>query len=76
MTQDELWSSKYQEILDWMKANKRNPSKHRIEEHDYINWIKYNRKIIKAGKMKEDRLPLFNQLLSLMEEYKRVNQWQ
>ena len=69
MTQDELWSSKYQEILDWMKANKRNPSKHRIEEHDYINWIKYNRKIIKAGKMKEDRLPLFNQLLSLMEEY-------
>lgn len=59
-----------------MKANKRNPSKHRIEEHDYINWIKYNRKIIKAGKMKEDRLPLFNQLLSLMEEYKRVNQWQ
>ena len=76
MTQDELWSSKYQEILDWMKANKRNPSKHRIEEHDYINWVKYNRKIIKAGKMKEDRLPLFNQLLSLMEEYKRVNQWQ
>lgn len=56
MIQDELWNSKYQEILDWMKTNKRNPSKHRIEEHDYLNWIKYNPKIMKAGKMKEDRL--------------------
>ena len=73
MTQDESWLSRYHEILDWMKANKKNPSKHRIEEHDYLNWIKYNRKMMKAGKMKEVRIPLFNQILVLFEENKKVN---
>ena len=75
MTQNELWNVKYQEILDWIRDNKRNPSKHHIEEHDFVNWIKYNRKIMKVGKMKLDRIPLFNQLLLIIEENKRVNQW-
>ena len=30
-------------------ANKRNPSKHRIEEHDMLNWVKANRKRMNAG---------------------------
>lgn len=76
MTQNELWLTKYYEILDWMNANKRNPSKYHIEEHDYLNWIKYNRKLIKAGKMKEVRMALFEDLLSLSEEYKRINQYE
>lgn len=35
-----------------MKTNKRNPSKHRIEEHDYLNHIKYNPKIMKVEKQR------------------------
>ncbi len=33
MTQDELWISKYNEVMDFMEKNHRNPSKHRLEEH-------------------------------------------
>ena len=76
MTQDEKWLTRYKEVMEFIQANKRNPSKHRIEEHDMLNWVKANRKVMNAGKMKPDRVEAFKRLLALMEEYKRVNQWQ
>lgn len=75
MTQDEKWTARYEEVVDFIEANKRNPSRHRIEEHDYLNWIKANRKVFNAGKMKPERVEKFTQLLALIEKNKRVNQW-
>ena len=75
MTQDEKWRLKYQEVMEFVKRNKRNPSRHRIEEHDYLNWLKANRKVMNAGKMKAERVEKFERLLALCEEYKRVNQY-
>ena len=76
MTQDEKWQVKYEEVVDFIKTNKRNPSKHRIEEHNMLNWVKANRKVMNAGKMKPERVKMFEKLLVMIEEYKRVNQWQ
>ena len=77
MTQDELWMSKYQEVVTFIESNKRNPSKHDDEERGrYLNWIKHNRKLYAAGEMKEDRVSLFENLLVMCEKYKRVNQYQ
>lgn len=75
MTQDEKWLMNYQEVKDFIETNKRNPSKHRIEEHDYLNWVKANRKILNAGKMKAERVEKFEKLQELMEGCKRVNQY-
>ena len=76
MTQDEKWQAKYDEVMEFIKTNKRNPSKHRLEEHDMLNWVKANRKLVNAGKMKAERVEMFEKLQALMEEYKRVNQYQ
>ena len=76
MTQDELWLLKYKEVMDFMEKNHRNPSKHRIEEHLMLNFVKHNRKLLNAGKLKEDRIEKFEELLEMGEKYKRVNQWQ
>ena len=76
MTQDELWLSKYNEVLNFMETNHRNPSKHRLEEHLLLNFIKHNRKLLNAGKMKEGRVEMFEKLLEMSERYKRVNQYQ
>lgn len=76
MTQDELWLAKYQEVMVFMETNHRNPSKHRIEEHHLLNWLKLNRKLKNAGKMKESRVELFERLLEMGERCRRVNQWQ
>ena len=75
MTQEERWYERYEEVVSFIETNHRNPSKHRIEEHDMLNWLKANRKVMNAGKMKPDRVEAFKRLLVLMEECKRVNQY-
>ena len=75
MTQDERWLTRYNEVKTFIETNHRNPSRHRIEDHDMLNWLKANRKALNAGKMKPERLEMFRRLLSLMEEYKRKNQY-
>ena len=76
MTQEEKWKARYEEVRTFIEENHRNPSKHRIEEHDMLNWLKANRKLVNAGKMKTERVEAFNKLLALIEECKRVNQYQ
>ena len=76
MTQDERWFAKYIEVVEFIQINHRNPSRHRIEEHNMLNWLKASRKLIKAGKMKPERVKMFEELQALMEEHKRVNQYQ
>ncbi len=75
MTQDERWQNKYEEVVDFVESNRRNPSRHRIEEHDMLNWCKANRKALNAGKMKPERVEKFRKLLELCEKYKHVNQY-
>ena len=75
MRQDERWLARYNEMKTFIETNKRNPSKHRMEEHDMLNWLKANRKMMNAGKMKPERIKMFEELLTLIEQYKRVNQY-
>lgn len=67
MTQDERWLSKYNEAMEFMTANYRNPSRYRLEEHLVLNWIKHNRKMKNAGQLKPERAKLFDVLLAKME---------
>ena len=76
MTQEERWQKRYEEVKNFIETNKRNPSKHRIEEHDMLNWVKANRKRMNAGKLKPERVEAFERLLAMMEQYKRKNQWE
>ena len=76
MRQDERWLARYNELKTFIETNKRNPSKHRMEEHDMLNWLKANRKLLNAGKMKQERIKMFEELRALIEQYKRVNQYQ
>ena len=76
MTQDEKWSIRYKEVVSFIEANHRNPSKHRIEEHLMLNWVKQQRKLLNAGKLKAERLAPFQKLMEVWEENKRVNQYQ
>ena len=75
MTQDERWIKRYEEVMSFIESNHRNPSKHRIEEHDMLNWVKANRKALNAGKLKPERVEAFKRLLAMSEQYRRVNQW-
>ena len=76
MTQDEKWMAKYNEVMSFIETNKRNPSRHRIEDHDMLNWLKANRKALDAGKMKPERVEKFRKLLEMTEQYRRKDQYE
>ena len=75
MTQDERWNLHYNEVKSFIEENHRNPSKHRIEEHDMLNWMKANRKQLNAGKLKSERKEAFEKLLGMIDDNKHVNQY-
>ena len=73
MTQEERWLTNYNEIMDFMEANKRRPSKFIDEERGMRNWWKHQQKLLNASELKVERIKLFNQLLENGEKYKHKN---
>ena len=75
MTQEERWLANWQEVMDFMMANKRRPSKFVDEERGLRNWWKHQQKLVNAGTLKPERVEMFKKLLELGEKYRRVNQY-
>ncbi len=75
MTQDERWIVKYNEVVSFIEANHRNPSKYVGAERELVNWTKQQRKLMNAVELKEPRLGMFKELLELCEKYKHLNQY-
>jgi len=61
--------------MGFMEKNHRNSSRPRLEEHDMLNWVKQQRKLKNKGELKTERVEMLESLLSLWEEYNRVNQY-
>jgi hypothetical protein len=73
MTQDERWMNRYREVMGFMDKNHQNPSKHRSDEHQMVNWLKQQRKLMNAGRLKRERVGLML-LRAVAEQYKHKNQ--
>ena len=77
MTQEERWLGRCEEVKSFIETNKRNPSKYdEGERGKYLNWLKANRKVLNAGKMKAERVEKFRKLLEMTEQYRRKNQYE
>lgn len=80
MDQESRWISKYNEVVEFINTNHRNPSRHRIEEHDMLNWCKANRKRMNAGdkqptdlqKKESHPLAATKERLSILEHVEKV----
>lgn len=75
MTQDERWIIRYNEIMAFLAENHRRPSKYKPEERNAWNWLRHTQKQMNAGELKPERLEKFKKVLTLCEEYKKVNQY-
>ncbi len=65
MDQETRWLTRYNEVKAFIETNHRNPSRHRLEEHDMLYWLKANRKKMNAGELKPVRVELSENLLAL-----------
>lgn len=75
MTQDERWLTRYNEVKSFIETNHRNPSKYYDEEKLMVHFLKRGRKLMNAGELNPERAELFKELLALVEENKRKNQY-
>lgn len=76
MTQNEVWDNHYKEIMEFVAKNKRRPSKHRKDELRMVYWIKYCKKLINQGRMKDARKERFEQLMNYANKFQRKNQYE
>lgn len=76
MDQETRWLMKYNEIMAFMAENHRRPSKYYLEERNNWNWMRHQQKLMGRGELKKKRVELFEKLLDLCEEYRRVNQYE
>ena len=75
MTQEERWQQQYEQMMSFMETNHRRPSKHKLEEHDMLNWQKATKKRVAKGELSDGRLKRFNILLEVADKYRRLNQY-
>lgn len=54
MTQEEKWNLRFQEVKDFIESHHRNPSRHFVENRNLLSWVKQQRKLFNAGKLKEN----------------------
>ena len=52
MTQEDRWQNNYDEVMRFVKTNRRNLSKYEMTERRLYTWVKHNRKVMNAGKMR------------------------
>lgn len=76
MTQDERWMIHFNVVKTFIEVYHRNPSKYVDSERSLRNWVKQQKKLLNAGALEGQHLMMFNELLGLGEQYKRVNQYQ
>ena len=72
---EDNWNKIFDIVWEFAQTNHRGPTRHHIEEHRLLNWLKYNRKIRNNGSMPKERAVKFKKLTDLISSFKRVNQY-
>lgn len=75
MDQETRWLMRYNEVKRFIEENKRNPSRHFVENRNLLSWVKQQRKLMNKGELKEERIERFKELLAFCERNKRKNQY-
>lgn len=76
MDQETRWLARYNEVKTFIEKNHRNPSKFVPEERGLRNWVRHQQKLVNKDELKPERVGKYKKLLALMEENKRVNQYE
>ena len=62
---EEKWLSHYKPLRCYLEANHQLPDKKKVENRGLLNWWKYNKRLLKTGRLTEERLELLRQLNAL-----------
>ena len=65
MNRDEQWFYNYALLKAFIEETGHLPNKKKVENRGLLNWWKYNKKLIKAGKLDAERMQLLEELSNM-----------
>ena len=71
MTQNERWLSMFDTYMDFIRTNKRCPSKYKPEERNLVNWAKCNRQMRNQGLLSYARLQSLSEITKQYNKHSR-----
>jgi len=75
LMQDTTWHKTYLEVMQFIEANKKKPSKYFLEDHKMFYWIKHNKRLMQRGELPTERIERMEALLQQLAQYKRINNY-
>lgn len=59
---EQKWQENYAQLKRYIEEHRHLPDKKKVEFRGLLNWWKYNKKLIKQGKLDPDRMMLLQEL--------------
>lgn len=59
---EQKWQENYVQLKRYIEERRHLPDKKKVEYRGLLNWWKYNKKLIKQGKLDKDRMMLLQEL--------------
>lgn len=59
---ESIWYTRYAELKAYIEELGQLPDKRRVDNRALLNWWKYNRRLLKNGKLDEERMLLITNL--------------
>lgn len=59
---EQRWHENYMLLKEYIKEHRHLPDKKKVENRGLLNWWKYNKKLVKQGKMDAVRMEMLKEL--------------
>ena len=59
---EQKWQENYAQLKRYIEEHRHLPDKKKVEFRGLLNWWKYNKKLVKQGKLDKDRMMLLQEL--------------
>ena len=67
------WHENYNKLRDYILRRHHLPNKAVVEDRGLLNWWKYNKKLIQAGKLPAEKVKMLDELSGMRETF--VKRW-
>ncbi len=64
---EQKWQENYAQLKRYIEEHRHLPDKKKVEFRGLLNWWKYNKKLVKQGKLDKDRMMLLQKLSDMRD---------
>lgn len=69
------WLDNYNQLKQYIELHRHLPDKKKVDNRGLLNWWKYNKRLIKQGKLDAERTALLQELSAMRELQKKPPLW-